>query len=244
MFLEEKQNEMRDYLRNNQVKYTKTPFLDGFLFNIQTSKKQLSLPKFKDDNSGKSLSALLQDYNSYLLVKPSENLEDSDIGKEIAELKSKIASSEDYNRENWLELFQYLGWENRQDEIWPLLEQKYSKDKSSVYVKLSSEFTTQSDYPNLETRKRWMLRQIDLNPENIKLRKDFIAYFGSGTEVQLTRNELLGLINNAESDEDRFSYLLLLNEKYPDAAFNLVKDIEPCREDFKLAASIHFLDPC
>jgi len=233
----EKQSKMADYLGNNKLKYSKTAFLDGFLFNIQTSKKQLSLPKFKDDNSVNSLSALLQDYKAYLLVKPSENFEDSNISKEITELKSKIAASEDYNREDWLALFQYLGWENRQNEIWPLLEQKYNKDKSSVYVKLSSEFTAQSDYPNLETRKRWMLRQIDLNPENIKLRKDFIAYFGNGTEVQLTRDELLGLINNTESDEDRFSYLMLLNEKYPEAAFNLVKDIEPCREDFKLAAS-------
>ncbi|HKL34895.1 MAG TPA: DUF2194 domain-containing protein [Salegentibacter sp.] len=234
---EEKQNEMRDYLRNNQVKYTKTPFLDGFLFNIQTSKKQLNLPKLKDENQGNSLSSLLQDYNSYLLVKPSENFEDSDVGKEITELKSTIKASEDYNRENWLELFQYLGWENRQDEIWPLLEQKYSKDKSLVYVKLSSEFTTQSDYPNLETRKRWMLRQIDLDPQNVKLRRDFIAYFGSDTQVQLSRDELLELIKNTESREEKFSYLLLLNEKYPEAALNLVMDIEPCREDFKPSAS-------
>ena len=60
---------MADYLDNNKLKYTKTAFLDGFLFNIQTSKKQLSLPKFKDDNSGKLLSSLLQDYKAYLLVK-------------------------------------------------------------------------------------------------------------------------------------------------------------------------------
>ncbi|SKB34723.1 hypothetical protein SAMN05660776_0592 [Salegentibacter holothuriorum] len=227
---------MEAYLKSNKLKYTKTSLFEGFLYNIQTLEKQLSLPKFENVSSRNLLGSLPQDYSAYLLVKPSENFEDNDAEKNINELKSEIVKSDDYNKENWLSLFKYLGWENRQDEIWPLLEQKYSKNNSSVYVKLSSEFTTQSDYPNLETRKRWMLRQIDLNPENIKLRRDFIGYFGSNTEVQLTRDELLGLIENTSSGADRFSYLSLLNEKYPEAALHLVKNVEPCREDFKFAA--------
>jgi hypothetical protein len=227
--------EMEDFLKNNQVKFTKTPILDGFLYNIQTSKKQLSLPKFENESSGNLRSSLLEAYEAYLLVKPLANL--GDIDKKISELKSGIAESAGFNRENWLELFKYLGWESRQNEIWPLLEQKYNQNKSSVYVNLSLEFTTQSDYPNLETRKRWMVRQISLHPGNTKLRRDFIGYFGSNTQVQLSSDELLQLIETTKIDEERFSYFLLLNEKHPETAFKVVADMEACREDFKLAAS-------
>lgn len=226
--------EAENFLKNKQLKFTKTPFLDGYLFNIQTQDKKISFPKF-NNNSSEDFSKITQNYESYLLIKPSEDL--GDIHKEINELKSKIVKSNNYEREDWLKLFQYLGWENRQMEIWPLLERKYSENKLSAYINLSSEFTTQSDYPDLETRKRWMLRQIELKPESLKLRRDFIGYFGSNTEVQLTKEELLNLIENTETDEERSSYFSLLNEKHPEAAFNLVKNIEPCCEDFRFAAS-------
>ncbi|PRX42827.1 DUF2194 domain-containing protein [Salegentibacter salegens] len=226
--------ETEGYLKSNQLKFTKTPFLDGYLFNIQTREKKLSLPKFESKDS-EDFSEITQNYESYLLVKPKEDL--GDIDKEINELKSQIAQSNKFEREDWLKLFQYLGWKNRQNQIWPILESKYSENKSSVYVNLSLEFTSQSDYPDLETRKRWMLRQIDLHPENLKLRKNFIGYFGSNTEIQLSKEELLNLIENTKLEEERFSYFLLLNEKHPETALNLVKDIEPCREDYRFAAS-------
>ncbi|PKD16980.1 hypothetical protein APR41_05950 [Salegentibacter salinarum] len=231
---EKNTTEAESFLKSKQFKFTKTPFLDGYLFNIQTREKKLSLPKF-ENNYSKDFSEITHIYESYLLIEPSEDL--GDIDKEIDELKSKIAESSIFEREDWLKLFQYLGWNNRQNEIWPLLERKYSENKSSVYVNLSSEFTTQNDYPHLEIRKRWMLRQIDLQPENLKLRKDFIDYFGSNSEVQLSKGELLTLIERTKVDAELSSYLSLLNEKHPEAALNLVKGIEPCWENFRLAAS-------
>jgi len=174
---------------------------------------------------------------NYIDISDKDFMESEVAKKEINSLKSKISQSNQFEREDWINLFQYLGWESRQNEIWPLLEKKYSQNKSSVYVNLSSEFTSQSDYPDLETRKRWMLRQIELHPENVKLRRNFIGYFGNDTDVQLNREELLKLIENTEVDEERFTYFLLLNDKHPEAAFNLVKYMEPCQEDFSLAAS-------
>ncbi|MBE7638967.1 DUF2194 domain-containing protein [Salegentibacter sp. BLCTC] len=233
----ENNNEIESYLTQNKRKYTKTPLLEGFLYNIQTFKNQLSLPKFKNNSPSNLQNSLQQEFEVYLSTKPSENQGDVEVERKIEELKSEISVANNFNRQTWIDLFKYLGWEGRQDEIWPLLEQKYSKNASSVYVALSVEFTAQSDYPNLETRRRWMLRQIALYPKNVDIRKDFIAYFGSDTEVQLSRNELLKLIDNANSAENRFGYLSLLNQKFPETAFNLVKDIAPCREDFKSAAS-------
>ncbi len=227
-------NQTENFLEDNQLKFTKTPFLDGFLFNIQTPEKQLSLPKFKDDYSS-TLSSINKDYESYLLSESSEYVEDID--EEINELKSKIAQSTKFTHEDWTALFQYLGWKNRGNEIWPLLEKKYNQNNSRAYVNLSSEFISQSDYPNLETRRRWMLRQITLQPGNVKLRRDFIAYFGSGTKVQLGETEILNLIASTTSKDERYFLLLLLNEKHPEIAYNLVNNIEPCREDYKLATS-------
>ncbi|WP_037314582.1 DUF2194 domain-containing protein [Salegentibacter sp. Hel_I_6] len=228
-------DDIEEYFKDNNLDFTKTPYLDGFLINIKARKRQLSLPRYKENFSKNVGSSILENYDSYLLVKPAEDLEDID--EEINELKSKITQNNKFEREDWLKLFQYLGWKNRQNQIWPLLEKKYNENKNSVYVHLSLEFTSQSDYPDLETRKRWMLRQIELQPENIQLRKNFIGYFGNNTGIQLSKEELLNLIEETKLDEERFSYFLLLNEKHPDAAFNLVKDIEPCREDYRLAAS-------
>ncbi|CAM4037982.1 DUF2194 domain-containing protein [Gillisia limnaea] len=225
---------MERYLKDSNTNFTRTPFLNGFLFNIETREKELSLPKF-NDYPKKMHASVIQDYESYLLIEPKEILSDND--NEILELKSRIAQTKKFQREVWLKLFQYLGWNDRQDEIWPLLERKYTQNKTSVYINLSEEFTKQSDYPNLETRRRWMLRQINMHPESVKLRRDFIGYFGSDTEVQLSAEELLKLIEDTKLGEERLSILLLLNEKYPETAFKLVKNIIPCREDFREAAS-------
>ncbi len=225
---------MESFLKEKKLKFTKTPFLDGFLFNIQTSQKQLSLPKFKNDYSN-TVSSISEDYESYLLGESSEYVEDLD--EEIKVLKSKIAQSTVFTYEDWIAVFQYLSWDNRGNEIWPLLEQKYNQNNSRAYVNLSSEFVSQSDYPNMETRRRWMLRQIALQPGNVKLKRDFIGYFGSDTEVQLNESEILNLIGSTTSKEERYYLLSLLNEKHSATAYNFVNNIEPCQENYKPAAS-------
>lgn len=224
-----------DFLKENRLEFTKTPFLDGYLFNIKTQDKHLSLPKPEKDHAGQPAAAVVEDYESYLLVQPSGN--SGDINKQISKLRSGIAENPEFVLEDWMELFRYLGWESRQNEIWPFLEKKYLKNRSSAYVDLSQDFTSQSDYPDLETRRRWMLRQIDRQPENTALRRIFIEYFGSNAGVELSKEELLELIAGADGADKKFSYLSLLIEKHPETAYDLVETITACSEDFRFAAS-------
>lgn len=232
---EENTEKLETFLEKNNITFTKTIILEGYLFNIETKSGEIRLPTFSEENKAFNSEKILAQLEAYKKVKPNQNT--INVSEEIELLTSKIKTSEAFNRDDWLQLFTYLGWESKQHQIWSLLETQYAKNKHSQYIKLSRYFVGQSDYPNLATRKRWMLRQLTLQPKNIKLKKDFIAYFGSKAGVSLSEEQILKKLVKPNKTDSQSFYLSLLNENHPDAALKFTKQLEVCDESFRASAS-------
>lgn len=183
-------------IKRKKLKYSKTPHLNGFLFNIETNSPNIKLLNLRNPSKNSNVaSSSLKKANLY---KSENEKNDFDftlktliaIGKideGIKILKDKI-SSEDINAvKDWRHLYEYLGWKGRDKEIWPLLNEEYEITQSISLIDLSMEFTENNDYPDLETRKLWLDRQIEVYPDNTDLHSQYEYYFDTNITTSIDK---------------------------------------------------------
>ncbi|MCH4822909.1 DUF2194 domain-containing protein [Gramella lutea] len=235
-----KENSLRieNYLKNNNFQFTRTTLLDGFLYNIESPSAELELPRLRNIGSKarNDISAKFEDY-----LQPEEEVQEQNIREQIGVLKSEIERSRSFKKQTWLQLLRYLGWEDRTSEIWPLLDFKYSNNKNyrEKYILFSKAIIKETgDYPDLNTRERWMLRQLEVNPANLTLKKKYIDYFGSENGVTFTKEELLQLYANSEQPDEKNSYYSLLIHEFPGEAFRMAKEAGTCTDNELLSANM------
>jgi len=217
-----------------QLKYsfTKTPFLDGYLFNIKTPNHKIEIRKPLAAQKEEQLLTLQGGgFNKYLEERKIFELENAEsVDKSITELKNKILNSnaETINKEDWKTLFMYLGWEDRTEEIWLLLDEKFSKNPTQILVELSKEYIYKSKFPDPHTQKRWMLRQSQFESDNIDLKIDYLIFFGDSKAVNLSTEEILKWYTLENEENRKRQVLLYLIHNEPIDAMVLLNDTVPC----------------
>jgi hypothetical protein len=219
-------------LQIRKIRFNKIPFLDGFLFNMETKMGQLTIPTEKVKKPILLTSINFEAYKNFV---NSKVLPGKDNETQINELKTQLAGSAVLSEKTWLSLFKYLGWEGREQEIWPLLENKYTFYKSKGLALLANKFVAHSDYPNMETRKRWMQRQVENDSENTLLKVRYISYFGEDQNVQIAQPELTRLLENENSASEKAMYINMLIQKHPETATSFLEKINVENPDYKQA---------
>ncbi|WP_031427258.1 DUF2194 domain-containing protein [Flavimarina sp. Hel_I_48] len=220
-------------LESKDYRFHKIPLLDGALFNIETNSGSLTLPVTQHKEE-KLLTYV--DFKAYKGFLDEEGSPQQDTETQITNLKIQLAGSAIVSEKSWFSLFKYLGWQSREKEIWPLLENTYNKLKSNSLVVLADKFIAHSDYPDMETRKRWMQRQIANDPQDLELKMRYVSYFGEDQNVQIQMAELINIFENEKSIENRTSTVDLLIKKYPETASSFLSKIDAENLDYNKAA--------
>ncbi|WP_194851978.1 DUF2194 domain-containing protein [Nonlabens antarcticus] len=190
-------------LEEQEIKFTRTSIVDGFLYTLKSPKSKLAFQLSKNSVS-KSLGGIKEkllkefaDYKSGILIFDNINEEiayhvaNGDLDKVVELLKNKISTSNSYKEEDWLALKTYLGWQNKEYAIWSFLEKRYQITNDDQLISLSRKLTQNSDYPYLYIRKTWMERQMKLYPDDEKLQEDYANYFAEEIIKGLTPDKAI-----------------------------------------------------
>ena len=228
-----RKDSIENFLKQKNSEYSTREFLQGVLFNIKTKENKLILP-FHKSNISKNLSDedhILSAFEEYIQDSNQENDEvDIPVKVRIANLQQKLNASS-LSLEEWLDFYKYLGWENREFEIWPLLEKSFLQKPSRKLVNLSLQFTENSDYPDNDTRKRWMLRQAKYIEEQPELKLKFLSQFKDETTLENFALSAEEIYLQIEANEDRLKqeeYIFGLIENYPELALEVLNNYTSC----------------
>jgi len=227
---------IEEYLLQEKIDFAKTSILHGELFNIKTKGKSLKLPfKEKENASITIINNVLEDYKNYSAAIAENEKEDIPATFFIKDLSAELENT-GLSEDKWLELYKYLGWENRESEIWNLLENAYLKQPDKKFVLLSLKFIENSDYPNNKTRKRWMRRQIETFPNNKRLLLEYLSIFEDEKLANsITVKDALKLIVEEKNLKKQEEYLLGIIEKMPEMATELLNSLQPCQDEFTIS---------
>ncbi|MFD2432776.1 DUF2194 domain-containing protein [Mesonia maritima] len=210
------ESEFEEYLQQEKLNFSKIEFLKGFLYTIITEEEaEIKLPKFSSEKSSPEIKKTLQAYNNYLSDSVSFDdkreeityfIAEGKVNKAITILKEKIKTEKDLNPEEIFELNKYLGWEERTDEIWPILEKKYLQNPSKKIVKTSKTIAKQNGYSTENLQQKWLKRQLEFDPNNVALKQEYNQLFVGSKETKLTTSEKISLFKNSEDSTLKANY--------------------------------------
>ncbi|WP_162984864.1 DUF2194 domain-containing protein [Mesonia aquimarina] len=233
----EHQKELETYLEKKQWKFSKTELLQGYLFTVNTSENKIEIPLFLEDKENTAVQSVLEDYKNYTkdsLVfennreKINHYIAEEKVDKAIAVLKQEINQEKNTDQKQIRELNKYLGWESRNDEIWPILEKKYTQNPSTEIVALSKVIAQESFYPTEAIEKKWLEREIKFNPDNIELKQQYDQHFQPIDNSKLSTTQQLQLLQNTENKDDKATYFATILYSNQEKALQIVDTLQPC----------------
>jgi hypothetical protein len=225
--------------KNEGVEFTSTPFQEGRLAMFKTTEGKISIPRPSATPSDPALEMLaLQQFSKYTDGKRDFSSVEEEIAWLIAEsriseaihlLKQKIIKNGFPSVTELQQLSQYLGYQDREFEIWPIMEAAYQANakQRNALVDLSLQLVATSDYPSLETRKRWMERQLQRYPNNQEVWAAYIAYFSEELK-NIGIEQLLTLYHEATDTKRKTQYGIVLASRDAQIFLKVIRDRQPC----------------
>ena len=226
-----------------QIPYSATPFQQGNLAMFKDTNVKIEIPQDISVEVNPALTMVaLQDFKNY--TKGIVNFETIDeeiawliseyrIGEAIHILSNKIADNGYESYSDIEELLKLLRSEDREFDIWPILENAYQANSinQGQLIDFSLQIIKDSDYPTLEIRKNWMQRQLQLYPNNIVLWTNYISYFSEEVK-NLSNEQLLRLFQETSEQSQKTFYAILLAERDPDTFLAFLQNQTPCQSNF------------
>jgi hypothetical protein len=240
-----KSSQIENYLKAAKYIFTKTSFLEGYLYNIKTIDGSITLPdnlgeKDKISLTPQKLNAILDTYRAFAKNERSFNNLDEKIAwlatngnsnGAIGLLKQKIKNGA-YNSTDWKLLNTYLGWTSRSSEIWLFMEENLKLENRDSIISLSRFLVENSDYPDLETRQTWMERQLLLYPKDEKLIQEYAFYFETAVKQELTAAALLNLLKKEKKAIRKTQYAELILNDAPLTLLEYLDTTVACSESY------------
>ena len=214
----ENTDKMEASLKNQVVRFTKTPFLTGNLYTIFTTASKLSLPDLNYFSEYERKQAIetakvqtiefQENIKKYQLALKRDAI-DSDIllKIEIAELKQKMVSEAKIEYLTWNKYAKYMNWDDKGGSVWGLLEEHCKKFPISENIMYSKELNYLVEYPNDLTREKWLSEQMLITPYDVALLKNYIADFYTPENLTKIKVALLNLLEVDSSFEIYQLYL-------------------------------------
>ncbi len=238
-------------LKNESVIYSKTPYMEGYLFTVFTNKSKLTLRDLKykgpnqKDTDAKIVKKTRDDFKRFqasvtrfLKGGSYENEEDPDvkIAREMTGLKNKMLSEGKINPDAWNKYAKYLIEQDRAEEIWKMLGEYCVKFPTRDNIMYSKELAKLIDYPNELTREKWLSAQMLVTPNDKDLLNSYIADFYTPENQEKIRQALVNLLKVDTSFSTYLQYIQhLLAYDQPEALKEL-QDKKPT-PDFKPVAT-------
>ncbi|WP_430907198.1 DUF2194 domain-containing protein [Maribacter sp. 2-571] len=221
----------------------KTPFLNGFLYTIETPEAFLKVP----DLQAKKRKPGISDENMVLETWRAKKQFDLDrsilapfnqeLTHLIAENKLKEAtnliavklnSGIRLNTRQWLDYVQYLSWQEQGNLIWEMLEKAYQKNGSERLADISWKVSKTVDYPDAVTREKWLTRQVMADTENQEVLDSYVAYFNTPERKKLVLKALRKLKKIAPNQNNTKNYIEHLMGNDFEQLLPELNTISPC----------------
>lgn len=236
-------------LKKQRALFSKTPYLDGYLYTIYTNESKLSLPdlNYKSEIQKNEWATIIEKTKKDMLIYKKKVIQfnliqnqvdnsDSKLKLEIKYLKQKMITEEKIDATTWNKYTKYMIWEDRGMEVWQLLENHCSKYPKPENIMFSKQLNTITEYPNEDIKEKWMYAQIMTTPNDAKLLKNYIASFSSPENKDKIKTVLLYLLEidpNFDVYVEYIQHLLFYDSK---SALTASNKIEPS-EKFKCLAT-------
>ncbi|HLA56114.1 MAG TPA: DUF2194 domain-containing protein [Flavobacterium sp.] len=237
-------------LKNESVIFSKTIYMDGYLYTIYTNTPKLTLRDLQY-KSPAQLTAMKQvgkkvqnDYKRYLanVTKFTSGgmdvADDSDkkFKLELAALKKKMLTEAVIDSVTWNKYAKYMNWEDRGIDVWKMLEEHVVKHPSKENVMYSKELAKIVDYPNELSREKWMNAQLLVTPNDKDLLNSYVASYYTPENQERIRIALQNLLKVDTSFATYLMYIEHLLAYDPPAALEELQDKTPSA-DYKTVAT-------
>jgi hypothetical protein len=239
-------------LKSQDAEFSKTPFLDGYLYSVFTGKSQLTLRDLQFKTPAQQIAVrnmskkVLADYRRYAASVAKFNAGGSDVPEvddsekkhndEMIALRQKMISEPKIDSVTWNKYAKYMGWEDRGNEVWKMLEEYCVKHPQAQNIMYSKELSKLIDYPNDLSREKWLSAQMLVTPNDKELLNSYVASYYTPENQEKIKSALVNLLKVDTSFDTYLMYVQHLLTYDPPAAIEELKDKKPTAE-FKPAAT-------
>ncbi len=247
----EKAENIEFQLKQNAVTFSKTPYLNGYLYSVYTNEPKLSLKDYREYREKELdfiFSKIKSDYYTYVVkVREFENGGDSfdnyeeQLRIEKEALKQRMLSESKIDYALWNKYAEYMSWENKQEEIWKMLEKHCSKYPTKENVMYSQELDKLIGYPNDLAMEKWINAQLLVNPRDKDLLNRYVADFNTPENKEKIKQALITLLSVDTGKESIFNYIQHLLWYEPQTALQELEKIQPNADFKELATNITWL---
>ena len=241
-------------LKNQAVIFSKTPFMDGYLYSVYTNKPSLSFDDLNYKNEVQKTAQeklnqiVLADFSKYNVA--VKKFQTGDVWKdvsaiklkiELASLKNKMLNNAVIDSVIWNKYAKNLSWENRGEEVWKILDEHVAKYPTTDNIMYSKELDRVIGYPNDSTKEKWMNAQIQVSPNDIELLKGYVANFNIEENQEKIASVLKKIHTLENTPENYKNYIRHLLQYNPQEALKELSDKKPSEDLAELTTQIVWL---
>lgn len=248
-------HKIENSFKNQVIRFSKMPFLNGYLYNIQTKDSKICLPEL---NFGKTSGQLAsqqmiqkvrvenEKYRQQVIEIQKEYADtgedyDKKLKLEIAELKEKMLSEPKIDSTVWNRYSKYLMWDDKGGEVWDLLDAHCKQYPISENILYSQELSKYNDYPNEKLREKWLYAQIEVHPNDIFVLQSYIDGFNEPENKEKIKLVFERLIKVDDCFETYLQYLQFLLLYEPKSALVELQKINPDKKYEIVASDVSWL---
>jgi hypothetical protein len=241
-------------LKNQNVLFAKSPFMDGYLYSVYSNKSKLTVidllyktPKERVQQA--TINNLVKaDFAKFTLdvknfVTGGNWVDDSEkkLKLEMAALRNKLLSSAEIDSTAWNKYAKYLSWDEKGVEVWKLYEEHIAKNSSKNNILYSKELDRIIGYKDDIAKEKWLSEQIKVSPNDKELLNNYLANFDIEEYKDKIKNVLKSLNAIDPSPQNYLKYIKHLLQYYPDEAIVELENVKPSIEYKDLATQIVWL---
>ncbi len=247
-------DKIESQLKSQTVLFSKTPFMDGYLYSVYTNKPKLTVvdlnyktPKERalQTSINELVKADLAAYNESTKRFQTGTIwvDDSDkkLKIEMAALKAKMLSSTVIDSVSWNKYAKYMSWTNNGSEVWKTYEEYEAKNASKENIMYAKELDRVIGYQNDIEKEKWMSAQILLNPYDKDLLNSYVANFYTDENQEKIKSALKALLKVDPSKNTYANYIKYLLRYNPDEARLELSDKKASEDLVELASPIVWL---
>lgn len=210
-----------EYLNKNNLLFSKTELLEGYLFQIQSNKSELKLPLLIKIRNSQDQSILIayQRFKEASLINKSEVIAHEEVASESLIDKIKRTKKDLFNQEildsvKWNEYAKLKAWQEKPNEVWQDLESYYNTYEHKSIANYSSYLAKKIWYPNDSLQHLWVTRNMKLNDNDIVLHKEYVSnYDTSDNSIKVISSlEEIALREPTRYNKEKYIKYLLWNE--------------------------------
>ncbi len=242
-------------LRNQGVLFSKSPFIDGYLYSVYSTKPKLTVidlnykaPKERDKQA--AINNLVRAYFAKFKIDVQNFIKggaetDIDFAKklkaEMEAFKNKLLSTPEIDPVQWNKYAEYMESEGKNGELWKMYEAHVAKHYTKNNILYSKELDRMIGYMDDVEKEKWMSEQIRVSPNDKELLTSYYNNFDSEQYKEKIKSVLKALWQLDPTVQNYKNYIKHLVQYYPEEALVELKDKKPTQDFADIATSIVWL---